>query len=239
VHVTINSHSRNILGRAYHHLFAAPGTLELVPHINMPRCITERILTGRRTNKIMWSTVLLQNVDTLEVYEEAIRQPKQDLEHHTSPKRQQTMSVDPITLPLPTPLNNVQVQAMLVQVGDPDPKQPKPTKTSDPAKQQRQALHRQITATVANRKRLLGATKASNLMTTIPKHAEDIDPNPTPQMEGNDDTLPSTNIPLPSDNQTEEEQFYDTESDEEHLELSNVQLSGTKEAQEDPSEDEN
>jgi hypothetical protein len=43
---------------------------------------------------------------------------------------------------------------------------------------------------------------------------------------------------LPPDIRTEDEQFYDTEADEEHLELTSEQLSGTKEAQEDPPEDE-
>ncbi len=45
-------------------------------------------------------------------------------------------------------------------------------------------------------------------------------------------------IPLQPDIRSEEEQFYDTEADEEHLEVSGVQLSGTKEAMEDPPEDE-
>ncbi len=85
MHITLNPHSRNILGRAYHHLSAAPGTQELAPHIPIPRYTAERGLTGRRTDKIMWATVLLRIVDTLEVYVEAIHQSKQDLEQHTTP----------------------------------------------------------------------------------------------------------------------------------------------------------
>ncbi len=80
MHTTKNPHSRSILGRAYHHLLAAPGTKELAPQITIPRYTIERGLTGRRTDKIVWATVLLHNVDTLEVSEEAIRQLEQDLE---------------------------------------------------------------------------------------------------------------------------------------------------------------
>ncbi len=67
-------------------------------------------------------------------------------------------------------------------------------------------------------------------MTTIPEHTEDINQNSTSQMEEDNNTLPPTSIPLPHDNLTEEEQLYDTEADNEHLKLSNVQVSGTKEA---------
>ncbi len=56
-------------------------------------------------------------------------------------------------------------------------------------------------------------------------------------MEEDGNALPPTSLPLPYDNRANEEQFYETEAGEEHLELSNVQLSSTKEAQEDPPED--
>ncbi len=75
-------------------------------------------------------------------------------------------------------------------------------------------------------------------MASIADHTEDVDPNSTSQMEEDNNTLPHSSPLLPPDNGTGEEQFYDTEADEEHLELSNVQLSGTKEAQEESPEDE-
>ncbi len=73
VHITINPHSRNILGRTYHHLFAAHGTQELAPHITIPRYNTKKGLMGRKTDKLLWATLLLHNVDTLEIHEEVIR----------------------------------------------------------------------------------------------------------------------------------------------------------------------
>ena len=58
----------------YHQLFLTPGTQELAPHITIPSYNPTKGLTGRRYDKLMWATVLLSNVDTLEVFEEAIRQ---------------------------------------------------------------------------------------------------------------------------------------------------------------------
>ncbi len=38
----------------------------------------EKGLEGRRADRIMWAVVLLHNVDTLEVYEVAIRQSEEE-----------------------------------------------------------------------------------------------------------------------------------------------------------------
>ncbi len=120
MHITLNPDYRIVLGRAYSHLFAAPGTQELAPHITIPRYTTERGLTGRIADTIIWATVLLRNVDTLEVYEEAIRHSEQDLEQHTTPMRTQPMTEDNSALLLPTPLNTVHAQVLQMQAGDSD-----------------------------------------------------------------------------------------------------------------------
>ena len=78
VHIQINPHARNVLGRIYHHQFAAHGTQDLAPHIKMPKYNIEKGLTGRKADTLMWAANLLHNIDTLEVYEEAIRQSKED-----------------------------------------------------------------------------------------------------------------------------------------------------------------
>ena len=74
VHLQINPQTRNMLGRTYHQLFLTPDTQELAPHIPLPSYNHIKGITGRRANKLHWAVILLHNVDTLEIYEDAIRQ---------------------------------------------------------------------------------------------------------------------------------------------------------------------
>jgi hypothetical protein len=53
VHIQFNPHPRNILSRTYHHMFMAPGTQELVPHITLPKYNNDKGLVGRRIDKIL------------------------------------------------------------------------------------------------------------------------------------------------------------------------------------------
>ena len=80
VHIQLNPRTRSVLGRTHHDLFVALGTQDLATHITMPKYNIEKGITGRKAYIIMWATVLLHNVDTLEVSEEAIRHLEQDLE---------------------------------------------------------------------------------------------------------------------------------------------------------------
>ncbi len=76
----------------------------------------------------MWAIVMLHNVDTLEVYEEAICQSEQDLEHLDTPHEPANHERVLMHSTLPTPLT-AQAQALMVQVGAPEPNsrnQPKP-----------------------------------------------------------------------------------------------------------------
>jgi hypothetical protein len=60
-------------------MFTALGSQELAPYITRPKYNNDRGFIGRRIDKIMWAITLLHNVDTLEAYEEAIRQTEADL----------------------------------------------------------------------------------------------------------------------------------------------------------------
>jgi hypothetical protein len=73
IHIHINPHTRSIIGRTYHQLFLTPGTQKLAPHITIPTYNPIKGITGRRADKLFWAAILLHNVDTLEVFEEAIR----------------------------------------------------------------------------------------------------------------------------------------------------------------------
>jgi hypothetical protein len=75
IHIQLNPHTRSILGRTYHQLFLNPGTQELAPHITIPKYNPIKGITGRRIDKLLWSTILLHSVDTLEVFEEPSEKP--------------------------------------------------------------------------------------------------------------------------------------------------------------------
>jgi hypothetical protein len=52
VHLQINPHTRNILGRTYHHIFLTPDTQELAPHITPPSYKPIKGITGRWADKL-------------------------------------------------------------------------------------------------------------------------------------------------------------------------------------------
>ncbi len=74
IHILTNPHTRSILGRTYHQLFFTPDNQELAPRIALPRYNPTKGITARKADKLQWAVVLLHNVDTLEIFEEAIRQ---------------------------------------------------------------------------------------------------------------------------------------------------------------------
>ena len=80
IHIQFNPHTRSIIGRTYNQLFTPPSTQELEPHITLRRYNKDKGLISRRIDKVLWATTLLHNVDTLEVYEDAIRQTEEDLQ---------------------------------------------------------------------------------------------------------------------------------------------------------------
>ncbi len=91
----------------------------------------------------------------------------------------------------------------------------------------------------AERCRLLRAAKTAAGLPAIPE-----DPTPCDSIDASqlqDAELPQTNQekpPIIAFTRLDDNQLYDTEADDEDLELSGTQLSGSKEALEDPPEDE-
>jgi hypothetical protein len=80
VHIQINPHNRSILGRAYLGLFQNPLTQTLNPDVPMPSIHPTKGLTGRRSSKLSWATLLLSDLDTLQTYEEYARESFPDAE---------------------------------------------------------------------------------------------------------------------------------------------------------------
>ena len=73
IYIQINPYTRNILGRTYYQLYRTPGTQDLATHMKLPTYNIVKDITSRMTDTIHWAIILLCNVDTLEIYEEAIR----------------------------------------------------------------------------------------------------------------------------------------------------------------------
>ena len=121
----------------------------------------------------------------------------------------------------------------------PRTRQPRPTKTTDPARQQRQQQHIQIGIQTTERRSQLGAARAAAGLPAILENPLPSNPNSEQQLQGAE--LPHTeqeeppNIP-PA--RPHDDQFYDAEADDGDLELSGTQLSGSKEALKNPPEDE-
>jgi hypothetical protein len=109
-HIQLNPHIRSILGRTYHQLFLTPGTLELAPHIAISTYNPTKGITGRRTDKLLWATILLHNVDTLEVFEEAIRQAGEAANAATATNPSQDRHDMPPTMTPPADLHSAGAQ---------------------------------------------------------------------------------------------------------------------------------
>jgi hypothetical protein len=91
----------------------------------------------RKIDKMLWVITLLHNVDTLEVYEEAIRHEEADLQQTAN--RQEPADVEEVGRhsPAHTPDQPASTRAATQTGAGPRTRQPHPTKTNDPAKQQR------------------------------------------------------------------------------------------------------
>jgi len=81
IHIQIKPHTRNVLGRTY----LTPCIQDLVPHISLPTYDHTKGIIGRRMDKMHWAIILLHNIDTLEIYEAALRQsPAEQYDHQTT-----------------------------------------------------------------------------------------------------------------------------------------------------------
>jgi hypothetical protein len=52
IHIQINPHTRNVLGRTYPQLYLTPGTQELAPYIPLPAYNHTKGISGRRAYKM-------------------------------------------------------------------------------------------------------------------------------------------------------------------------------------------
>jgi len=108
----------------------------------------------------------------------------------------------------------------------------RPTKTPDPAKEQRKQLHAQRQEEAAASRKAEGAAPEAIRFASI-SEGQDITHSTGTQIE-----LPALEHPLNATKQTENEQFYDTKVENVDLHLSGSQVSGNKEASQDPLEGE-
>jgi ribonuclease BN (tRNA processing enzyme) len=102
VHIQLNPHNRNIMGRAYAALFQNPLTQSMNPSIPIPKVHQTKGLTGRKIEKMAWALTLLQNPDTLRTYEDFAREAAYETED-TQPHASNPQSAEPKTIPLPPP----------------------------------------------------------------------------------------------------------------------------------------
>jgi hypothetical protein len=70
VHIQLNPHNKSILGRKYLGLFQNPLTQTMNPTITMPTVHPTKGLTCRKSAKMSWVVLLLQDPQTLQTYEE-------------------------------------------------------------------------------------------------------------------------------------------------------------------------
>ncbi len=73
IHIQLKPHNRSILGRAYLGLFQNPHTQSLHLTVTMPTVRQSKGLTCRRSAKMTWAALLLQDTETLQAYEEYAR----------------------------------------------------------------------------------------------------------------------------------------------------------------------
>ena len=124
----------------------------------------------------MWVVTLLHNVDTLEVYEEAIRHTEEDLHQTTNHQKQDVIGDDERRSPTHTPEHTASTtDAAHVKAG-PIARQPRHVKAHDPAKHQRQQQHRQNVIMAADKRRQLGMARAAIELLTIPEELGPSDP---------------------------------------------------------------
>ena len=65
VHIQLNPHNRNILGKAYTCLFQNSLTQNMNSTVPIPNVHQTKGLTSRRTKKMAWTLTLLQDPDSL------------------------------------------------------------------------------------------------------------------------------------------------------------------------------
>jgi len=127
----------------------------------------------------MWATTLLHNVDTLEVYEDAIRQTEANLQQPTDRNEPTSRALGECH-----PLSHASDQPATTSATtharpSPRARQPRPTKTNDPSKQQRQQHHTQTVIHAAERRRQLETARAETVLPTIPEDPTHMGPDKT------------------------------------------------------------
>ena len=95
VHIQLNPYNKSILARAYLALFQNPLTQSMNLDMTMPTAHPTKGLIGRRTVKMSWVVLLLQDSETLQTYEEYAKESNYEAEGDQPP---------PPPPPPPTPL---------------------------------------------------------------------------------------------------------------------------------------
>ncbi len=80
VHIQLNPHNRNIMGRAYASLFQNPLTQSMNPSVPIPKVHQIKGLTGRKIEKMAWAPTLLWDPETLRTYEDFAREAAYEME---------------------------------------------------------------------------------------------------------------------------------------------------------------
>jgi hypothetical protein len=65
IHIQLNPHDKSILGKAYLGLFQNPLTQSMHPTVTIPTVHQTKGLADRRTTKMSWAILLLQDTETL------------------------------------------------------------------------------------------------------------------------------------------------------------------------------
>jgi hypothetical protein len=204
-------------------------TAPLTPRVTLPIYNHSKGITCRRADKIHSATITLHNVNTLEVYDYAMRQSAAE-QYATAPAdshEQQTATTHFIG----TPTRDTPCTSARGGRGGREARF-RPTKTPDPYKERRKQLHAQRQEEAAAKRKSGGAAHEAARLASIPEGL-DITPPTGTQIE-----LPALEHPLNATKKTENDQLYETEDKDEDLKLSGSQVSCTKEAMQDPREGE-
>ena len=175
--------------------------------------------------------VLLHNVDTLELYEDAIRQATVTSQNAGTGGPTETLAEAHMHRPPST--DDVPGTSAQAGRGGGRVPRPRPTKAMDPAKIQRKLEHAQRFEAAAASRRASGAAREATRLHTIMEHPSGA---PLDNIEHHPRIPAQLTEPQPT---TKEEHFYDTEVDDnKELQLSGSQISGAKEARADQPEGE-
>jgi hypothetical protein len=84
-HIQFNPHNRSILSGPYTNLYLNPLTQTINPALSIAQVHPTKGLTWRRSEKMAWAGILLQDTTTLSDYEKYAREPAHESFSHDDP----------------------------------------------------------------------------------------------------------------------------------------------------------